>query len=59
MNAPTFPRHLQRPQQSIPRRSIDERWHHYELLKSQLTAAARSPAEYDSAIREAARRAGV
>lgn len=32
---------------------------HYELLKSQLTASARTPAEYDAAVREAARRVGV
>jgi hypothetical protein len=41
------------------RQSTDARWQHYESLKSQLTANARTPAEYDAAIREAQRLAGV
>lgn len=60
MNSPSHHRHLQRPRQSKQRyRPIDARYQHYETLKSQLTASARTPAEYDAAVREAARLAGV
>ena len=60
MNAPKFPRQLQRTQQSRKRyRSIDERYQHYEMLKSKLTATARTSAEYDAGVRKAAREAGV
>lgn len=60
MNAPIYSRHLKRPRQSRQRfRPIDERYAQYESLKSQLTATASTPAEYDAAIREAARRAGI
>lgn len=51
---------IQRPRQSrTPRRSLDSRYERYEMLKRQLTASVRTPAEYDAAVREAARRAGV
>jgi len=60
MSAPIHHRFLEIPRQSRRRyRSIDERYQHYEMLKSQLTANARTSAEYDAAVREAARRAGV
>lgn len=60
MSAPAIHQHLRRPRQSRQRfRPIDERYAHYESLKSQLTATARTPAEYDAGVREAARRAGV
>lgn len=60
MNAPIHPSRFNRERQSnIKRRSIDERWQIYELLKSQLTASARTPEEYDVAVHEAAYRAGV
>ncbi|OGS97719.1 MAG: hypothetical protein A3K04_09665 [Gallionellales bacterium RBG_16_56_9] len=60
MNAPIRSRHLKRPRQSRQHyRSIDKRDQHYELLKSQLAASAKTPAEYDAAVRQAARIAGV
>lgn len=60
MNAPIHTRYLKRPRQSRKRsKPIDERNAHYEMLKSQLTANTRTPAEYDAAVREAARIAGV
>lgn len=60
MSSPSTHRHLQRPRQSrTPRRSLDSRYERYEILKRQLTASVRTPAEYDAAVREAARRAGV
>jgi hypothetical protein len=60
MSGPLHHRHLQRARQ--PRflnPSINERYQYYEMLKRQLTASARTPAEYDAAALEAARRAGV
>lgn len=60
MSSPSVHRHLQRPRQPrTPRRSLDSRYERYEMLKRQLTASVRTPAEYDAAVREAARRAGV
>jgi len=58
MNAPISLRQLKRPR-TRKFRSIDERYQHYEILKSELTAAARTTREYDDAVREAARLAGV
>ncbi len=58
MNAPLKTIHIRRA--TPPRRKpIDSRYQHYETLKRQLTVGALTPAEYDAAVREAARRAGV
>lgn len=54
MSTPIFPRRANSQHQST-----DTSWQRYESLKSQLTANARTPAEYDDAIREARRLAGV
>lgn len=59
MSAPINHRHLGRPAAQARHISVDARYQHYEMLKQQLTASARTPAEYDRAVREAARRAGV
>lgn len=60
MSSPAIHRHLHRPRQPrTQRRSLDSRYVQYEMFKQQLTATARTPAEYDAAVREAARRAGV
>lgn len=59
MSYSTHPHHLRRHRQSKQRASVDSRLAHYETLKAQLTANARTSAEYDAAVREAARRAGV
>ncbi len=59
MSAPINHRHLGRPAIQEQRISIDARYQRYEMLKQQLTASARTPDEYDRAVREAARLAGV
>ena len=59
MSAPFPPWHRKPRQQSQPWRPIGARYAYYEVIKAQLTASARTPAEYDAAIREATRRAGV
>jgi hypothetical protein len=50
------PHHRKPNRRSVP---IDVRYQNYEMLKQKLASAARTPAEYDAACREAARRAGV
>ena len=59
MNAPTFARHLKRPRQSRPRRSIDSRHAQYEVLKAQMTAHTTTHEEYQAACQRAAQIAGV
>ena len=59
MYTPIFSRHLKRPRQSQKRRSVSELHQLYEQLKAQLTASAQTSVEYEAAVREAARRAGV
>jgi hypothetical protein len=58
MNAPAKLQQF-KPAPSPQRRSIDARYQQYEVLKRQLTAGARTSEEYDAAVREAARLAGV
>ncbi len=59
MNAPIKLRNLRRPNSTPAHRALDDRYARYESIKRQLTANARTSAEYDAAVREAARLAGV
>ncbi|WP_239796184.1 hypothetical protein [Candidatus Nitrotoga arctica] len=44
---------------ALQRSRVPGNYGSYESLKASLTASARTPAEYDAAIRQAARIAGV
>jgi len=58
MNAPYKNRNIQLPKQ--PRRSIDERYQHYELLKAGINSNTNLTREqYDIAMQDAKRIAGV
>ncbi len=56
MSAPFPPRRKRKFTPSVP---LSVRHQQYEQLKSELTALAKTPAEYDAARRRAAEIAGV
>lgn len=58
MNAPTYPRNFE-PARTPNRQPVDTKHRGYEANKAQLTASARTPAEYEAACRRAAKIAGV